>query len=341
MIAYMDHSCLRALLIGLGLVALGCNGDVSSMSADPSDASTVATDSAKAVSDARAEEQGLNVDRSDPQLYDLELDPKSLDPSTIDSLRSQYALLDTQVAPIGQLVFFLPGANNSPGDWRNHGRKLASFGFHVLIPHYNNRWSGDGTCAGHGSSCYLDTRWEALTGEDVSDAIAISRADSAEGRVLTMLTYLRDSHPQGDWGYYLNDDGSLRYDRVVISGISHGAASTAMYATRRKFVRAVMHSGGPSRSADTSATPIDVWYSLAHTDDGSFAAISSGWESANMLGVITSIDDSQPPYGGAHMLKTSVSNCYPHCSTVVHSCSPPENMPVYDYEEAWRYMYGL
>lgn len=112
-----------------------------------------------------------------------------------DSLSTQYALLDTQVDPIGKLVIFLPGANNSPGDWRNHGRKLAFFGFHVLIPHYNNRWSSNGTCDGQGNGCSLDTRWEALTGEDASAAIVITRADSVEGRVLAMLIKLRDSHP--------------------------------------------------------------------------------------------------------------------------------------------------
>jgi hypothetical protein len=199
--------------------------------------------------------------RSDAQLREFELDPHVLDPTTADSLSLQYAQLDTRTEPLGKLVIFLPGANNVPRDWRDHGRKLAEFDFHVLIPHYNNRWSSDGTCTGMADGCADATRWEALVGEDTSAAVSIARGDSAEGRVITMLEHLKSADPGGDWGYYLESDGSLRYARAIIAGISHGAASAGMYAARRPFTRNVMHSSGPagSPSAD-KMTPLAAWY---------------------------------------------------------------------------------
>jgi hypothetical protein len=136
-------------------------------------------------------------------------------------------------------VIFLGGYTNPPVAWQAHGKKLAEFGFHAILPAYNNRWSG---CTG--TDCNANTRWEALTGEDVSTAIVASRADSAEGRVVTILKHLTTAHPGGDWGYYLDGTGNLLYDRIIIAGISHGAASTGLYASRRAFSRAVMHSGG-------------------------------------------------------------------------------------------------
>ena len=281
------------------------------------------------------------VDLSDPQLYEFELDPHVLDPTTVDSLEIQYAELDTRTQPIGKLVVFLPGANNVPADWQHHGQKLAEFGYHVLIPHYNNRWSTNGVCDNMPSSCALDTRWEALVGEDASSAIEISRADSAEGRVVTMLQHLTTAHPGGDWGCYLEADGSLRYDKMVIAGISHGAASTGLYAIRRPFTRAVMHSSGPAGDpSEAKSTPLTAWYAFAHTEDPSYAPIVGSWDDFGIPGAPTSIDGASPPYGDSHRLITSEATTYPHCSVAVHSSSPIVGNQ-YVFEPAWRYLYGV
>ncbi|HEX6244477.1 MAG TPA: hypothetical protein VFZ61_26345 [Polyangiales bacterium] len=306
------------------------------------DASAASTDSGTtrdaAVGDAAA---GPAVDRANPQLYELTLDPHVLDPSTKDSLSIQYAQLDTRAQPRGQLVVFLPGANNTPRDWRDHGRVLAGFGFHVLIPHYNNRWSSNGSCDGKGGSCADDTRWEALTGENSSAALEIARADSAEGRVIAMIRHLASANTQGDWEYYLSADGGLSYGMVIIAGISHGAASAGLYAARRPFARNVMHSGGPAGSAAGSKmTPLSAWYGFAHTGDDAFSAITNSWKGFMLPGEPTSIDGQAPPFGDSHRLTSSASSSYPHGSTAAHSSSPKDAAGKYVFEGAWRHLYG-
>ena len=280
------------------------------------------------------DDDGPDVDVSDPQLYEFELDPLALDPTVVDSIELQYAQLDTRAEPIGKLVFFLSGFTNTPASWRDHGRQLAGYGFHVVLPHYNNRWRCDGT-----PNCNEDTRWEALTGEDTSSIIEASPADSAEGRVITMLLHLRDEHPGGDWGYYLGDDDSLRDEQVIIAGISHGAASSGLFASRRPFSRAVMHSGGWGATGDTPATPIGSFYGFSHTEDEQHSGHLSAWESAGLLGAPTSIDDASPPYGDARQLITSAPSTYPHCSVAVHGSSPM-NGDDFVFDPAWRYLYG-
>ncbi|MCA9582797.1 MAG: hypothetical protein KC416_13450, partial [Myxococcales bacterium] len=282
---------------------------------------------------------GPTVDRSDPKLHEFGLNPKELDPTVKDHVSVQYAQLDTRATPIGRLVVFLPGYTNPPGAWRDHGRKLAEFGFHVMVPYYNNDWPSS-ACNGMGSSCNTDTRWEALVGEDTSGAVNVARADSAEGRVVTMLKHLRTAHPGGDWGYYLDGSDNLRYGRVIIAGISHGASSAGLYATRRPFARVVMHSGGAAGDSKDPMTPLSEWYGLSHTGDGQHAAHLSAWSNSKMLGSPTSIDGKTPPYGSAHQLITSEASSYPHCSVAVHSSSPPENTDTYIFEPAWRYMYA-
>jgi hypothetical protein len=278
---------------------------------------------------------GPNVDVSDPQLYEFELDPLVLDPMCVENLELQFAHLDTRAAPLGKLVFFLSGYTNVPSNWRDHGRQIASWGFHVVEPHYANDWD----CGDMGGTCNTDTRWEALVGEDVSPVIVASRADSAEGRVVTMLRHLAEVHPGGDWGWYLDENDELRYEHVIIAGISHGASSSGLFGTRRPFSRVVMHSGGWWEADDTSMTPVDQWYGLAHTDDPQYDGILSGWEASGMSGVPTSIDGMAPPYGDARQLVTSIANGYPHCSTCVSPDSPLMDGE-FVFDPAWRVMYG-
>jgi dienelactone hydrolase len=280
-------------------------------------------------------DDGPNVDVSDPQLYEFVLDPIELDPTVVANLELQYAHLDTRVEPIGKLVFFLPGFTNTPSNWRGHGIQLAAHGFHVVIPDYSNDWS----CGGAGGSCNEDTRWEALTGEAVSDIIDIGRADSAEGRVVTILRHLERVHPGGDWGYYLEDDDTLRGEHLIIAGISHGAASTGLYATRRPVSRAVMHSGAWWSVPGGSATPVDVFYALSHADDEQYAGHLDAWEQAGLPGVPTIIEDEPPPYGGSHRLVATTPNNYPHCSVCVSPDSPTDE-DGYVFDPAWRHMYG-
>lgn len=278
---------------------------------------------------------GPDVDVSDPQLYEFELDPAELDPTVVDNLELEYAHLDTRAEPIGKLVFFLPGFTNTPSNWRNHSIQLAGHGFHVIVPDYSNDWS----CNGGGGNCNEDTRWEALTGEPVSDVIDISRADSAEGRVITILHHLQRVHPGGDWGYYLQDDDTLRGEHLIIAGISHGASSTGLYATRREVFRAVMHSGAWGSVPADSVTPVDVFYALSHADDKQYAGHVNAWDQAGLPGVPTIIEDEPPPYGGSHRLVATTPNGYPHCSVCVSGDSPMDG-DGYVFDPAWRYMYG-
>lgn len=280
-------------------------------------------------------DDGPDVDVSDPQLYEFELDPAQLDPTVADNFELQYAHLDTRVEPLGKLVFFLPGFTNTPSNWRNHSIQLAGHGFHVVVPDYANYWS----CAGAGGSCNEDSRWEALTGEPVSDIIDISRADSAEGRVVTILRHLEQVHPGGDWGYYLHDDDTLRGEHLIIAGISHGAASSGLYATRREVSRAVMHSGAWWSVPDDSVTPVDVFYALSHADDEQYPSHVDAWEQAGLPGVPTTIELEPPPYGDSHRLVATTPNGYPHCSVCVSGDSPMDG-DAYVFDPAWRYMYG-
>lgn len=314
----------------------GTNSGPASSTTDPSttDPTSTSTDPTGDSSSTGADPDFPDVDVSDPQLYEFELDPEVLDPSVEDALALQYAHLDTRAEPLGKLVFFLSGYTNTPAAWRNFGVQLAGYGFHVVEPHYANDWTCDGS-----PDCNTNTRWEALIGEDHSPVIDISRADSAEGRVVTILEHLDQAHPGGDWGFYLDDAGALRYEHVIIAGISHGASSSGLFATRRPFFRAAMHSGGWGNVDETTMTPVDVMFGLSHMADEQHSGHLGAWESAGLPGMAVVADTMEPPYGDSHRLIVQTPNGYPHCSVVVSGDSPQEGGQ-YVFDPVWRYMYG-
>lgn len=292
------------------------------------------TDPMESSSSSGGESDFPDVDLTDPQLYEFELDPAVLDPTVEDAIALQYAHLDTRAEPQGKLVFFLSGFTNTPAAWRNFGAHLAGYGFHVVEPHYANDWSCDGS-----PDCNTNTRWEALIGEDHSPVIDIARADSAEGRVVTILEHLDEVHPGGDWGFYLDGAGGLRYEHIIIAGISHGASSSGLFATRRPVSRAVMHSGGWGNVDESTMTPAELMYGLSHVADEQHDGHLNAWESAGLPGVPVVADTMNPPYGDSHRLIVQTPNGYPHCSVVVSGDSPIVDGE-YVFDPAWRTMYG-
>ena len=283
---------------------------------------------------------GPQVDSSDSKLRDFAFTPGALDGDCNERCTdNEFALLDTRVAPRGQLVMFLLGGDNAASNWREHGRVLASYGFHVAIPAYYNY------CVDNGAACDAKPRWRMLTGENVSNVVQTTRGDSAEGRVVTMIKHLMTSDPGGDWGYYLNDDGTLKYDKVIIAGISQGAANAALYGRKVHVARIIMHSGGwntwGSWLPGAPATPATDQYVFVHTGDGYDSPQSlSVFTGIGVLGAGKSVDNAAPPYDDAHILTTSVSSGYPHIATVADNDSPKQGGQ-WVLDPAWRYLYGV
>ena len=191
--------------------------DAGEVDAGPADAGTL---------DAGPADSGvLVVDRSNPQLYQFQFTAAAADPDAGRALGNEMAALDTRVAPKGLLVVYLHGAG-APGTCGStaHGDFLAQRGFHVIGPCYVSDY-GVGNCGNDVGGCRL----EAFDGVDRSNVIAIMPPDSIEVRVVRMLQRLQTLNAKGDWQYFIVD-GKPRWDRIIISGISHGASSAGVIA---------------------------------------------------------------------------------------------------------------
>jgi|HubBroStandDraft_1064217.scaffolds.fasta_scaffold00577_11 hypothetical protein len=65
-------------------------------------------------------------------------------------------------------------------------------------------------------------------GRDVVGACRMMEFANTEASVKSTLTSLAQNYPTEGWGYFLNQDGSVRWSDVAITGMSHGATTAAV-----------------------------------------------------------------------------------------------------------------
>lgn len=293
-------------------------------------------------SDAAADAglSGPNVDRRMPQLYSYMFRPSDADPMATTVNATQLAYLDTRVAPQGRLVVYLHGAGTPTTCGSTaHGQLLASWGFHVISPCYESNY-GVGNCGNDIAGCRL----EAFDGVDHHPFVNITPPNAIERRVVKAIELLQRRNPQGDWQYFLQG-GSPRWDRIVISGISHGGSSTGVIAQVRPVERAVMLSGpldsGQAWLTRTGMSAPEKFWGFSHTADSQHMGHLAAFASLMVPGRPTSVDTGASPWAGTHRLITSAMTTDGHGSTQAGGSSPRDAMGRYRFEPVWRLMYGV
>lgn len=259
----------------------------------------------------------------------------------------QHAVVDTRVPARGQLVIWLMA--HKPELFE----RISSYGLHGIQVHYANGWFGlidakdrdDGTSLGK-------IRLEAATGEDHSPIVEIPKPDGIHQRALQFVKWLAQENPQGNWQQFLNDDQSdLIWDKVILSGISHGSTTAARFAKHQKVARVVMFSGPrdqyESWQGFPSATPTNRYFGFTHVLD-------TGWEGDHycrswlMLGLakygpIVNVDENEAPYGNTRRLVSTadVRNDAKraHSGSVPGGAAPKGADGKYLHEDVWKYLF--
>jgi hypothetical protein len=260
----------------------------------------------------------------------------------------QFAAVDTRVAPQGKLVIWLMGHNGALFD------KLSSYGFHSIQVHYANGWFGKlyGNKPPEDDLFLSKVRLEAATGKDFSKAVDIPEPDGMMERALQFVKWLDKKNPQARWdGFLTPDRKSLRWDRVIVSGASHGSTTAARFAKHQRVSRVVMFSG-PRDQYEVwqklpSATPENCYFGFTHTlDDGwKNDHYCRSWELLGLakFGAVTDVDQAKSPYGHSRRLITSanVGNNpgRAHSASVPGGAAVKDKKGAYIHEDVWRYLF--
>lgn len=259
----------------------------------------------------------------------------------------EHAAVDTRVAPRGKLVIWLMGHNGQLFE------RVNSYGLHAIQVHYANGWFGKLNKEPPPDDKYLGRiRLEAATGEDHSDAITIPKPDGMMERSFQFVKWLAEENPQGKWDQFLTSDKKgLKWDNVIMAGISHGSTTAARFAIHQKVDRVVMLSG-PRDQLETwytlpSATPTNRFFGFTHVLDGGWTAdhYCRSWEllGLNQYGPVVNVDQVPPPYENSRRLITDAD--VKKDDKRAHSASQPGGAAIKDaagkfvHEPVWKYLF--
>jgi hypothetical protein len=195
-------------------------------------------------------------------------------------------------------------------------------------------------------------RLEAATGEDHTKLIDIPKPDGLMERSYQFVKYLDQKHPEGNWKQFLSRDGKgIDWEKVILSGASHGSTTAARLAKEIKVARVVMFSGPRDQTEKwqslRSATPPERFFGFTHTLD-------DGWKNHHYcrswlvlglhhFGPIVNVDEARPPYSNTRRLITSadVGNNpdRAHGASAPGGSSPKGKNSAYLYEDVWKYLF--
>jgi hypothetical protein len=231
--------------------------------------------------------------------------------------------------------------------------RLADYGLHAIQVQYARSWFS--ICCQEkpvGPHCRGNIRLEAATGQDFSDEVSIPKPDGMMERAYQFVKWLERTNPEGNWGQFLNTDRSgLNWDKVIVSGSSHGSTTAARFAKYVKVSRVVALCGPRDQyqawQALPSATPANRYFGFSHVLDGGWKAdhYCRSWEllGMNQFGPIVNVDKSKPPYQNTRRLITDFD--VGGNEKIAHSSVQPGSRAFkgkdgrYMHEAVWRYLY--
>lgn len=281
-----------------------------------------------------------------------ELDPRARPHPEIDFIFEkdgkpqdvQNASVDTSVKPRGKLVIWLMGHNDALF------QRLNSYGLHAIQVHYANKWFGQ--LKPKDRHARGNVRLEAAIGRDVSDQIDIPQPDSMMERSYQFVKWLAKEHPAGKWDQFLNKKGQgLDWEKVIISGSSHGSTTAARFAKEVMVDRVVMLCGPRDQDQDwqalPSATPANRYFGFSHVLDGGWSGdhYCRSWELLGLheFGPIVNVDSAKPPFENSRRLISS-ADVGGDANKAHSAVTPGKNSPkaadgTLAYESVWQYLY--
>ena len=260
----------------------------------------------------------------------------------------EHASVDTRVESVGKLVVWLMGYPPALFE------RVNSYGMHAIQVHYANGWFAKfGSGAPPADTQTLGKiRLEAATGEDVSPLVEIPKPDGMMERAFQLVRWLSEKNPEGKWAQFLNSDRSgLDWEKVVITGASHGATTSARFALHKRVGRVVMFCGPRDQYEDwqglESATPKERFFGFSHVLDGGWKDdhYPRSWQLLGLhrFGPLVDVDKEQPPYGHSRRLITAADVAgdakRAHSGIVPGGGAMKDAGGQFVHEAVWKYLF--
>lgn len=244
----------------------------------------------------------LNINSAAAANKQITFTAKQLDPmagtSTPDTnaTAQQHGFVDTRKPKIqGKLVMTLGGIGTCCGQG-GIGGFAVGLGFHEMAIAMQTKESSapeeykkvpEAMRTDEQNRQMGDARMEAWDGKDRVSWLNINEHDSFAYRAALGIKYMQEQDPGGDWEYFLNADGSVRWSDVYLVGYSYGSQTLAVVAKYVRIGRGIATSGPVDEGFPnatwikaTSATPLDRMIALigaSNIDSKVTTTTSAGW----------------------------------------------------------------
>jgi hypothetical protein len=268
-----------------------------------------------------------------PTVYEIK--PSDTDPHIRQFDDPNYVVADLQDKSPAQLAVFLSGTHGKPSNARLLLHVIAEQGYRVIGLTYNDDPAVVEVCARNPSpACSGKFREKRIFGTGVASPVQNSEAESIVARLVSLIRYLAQNHPDETWGDYLLGN-EPNWSRIVVSGLSQGAGMAAFIAKREKVARVVLFSSPWDYQkssqrlapwiAEPSATPVDRWFAEFHRRENTAALIAQAYRVLNIPPEHIRIFDRDLPK-----------------DSPIHGDNPyhPSVIRVPEYAEDWRFLYG-
>jgi hypothetical protein len=236
---------------------------------------------------------GLASWRARAQAVVYRISPSATDPQiTRFNVAENWVFYNQRASASADLFLYLPGTspteNGQPFDhFQQFFRTATDAGYNVLALQYDNHPAVAQLCPRvPDPSCAGAVREKRAFGDNVTQIIDDTPAESILNRLVKALEYLVAQHPDQNWGRYLSGQ-TPNWSRIAIGGHSQGAGMAAYIAKRVEVARVVLLSGPwdfsmPGRVASPwlsmpSATPPNRWYALYHVQERAADALRNAY----------------------------------------------------------------
>ena len=254
-----------------------------------------------------------------------------------------YIIFDSTRARSADLLLFMTGTGGNPENVSDFLEVAAGQGYRVIALAYNDVPAVVAVCPRDPDpGCSAKVRQKRIFGDNVTNLIDDSPAESIVNRLVKLLVKLDHDHPAEGWSEYLVGD-KPRWERIVVSGHSQGAGMAAYIAQRNRVARVVLFSSpwdyygrtqqiAPWVLDGPRATPSDLWFGAYHEKENTASLIAREYEALRIPALHVRAFKLEPT-------RLVGPNPY-HISMVGNRVTPRDAQDAPAYAEEWKFLVG-
>ena len=234
-----------------------------------------------ALTSSVATAQGGGPLQPDPDRIVYAIAPHDTDASINRFDSNNLVIYRHSTAANAPLLVFMPGTGGTPASARLFMDLASKVGYRVIGLMYDDTPAVNVVCPPvPDPKCSESFRQKRIYGDNVTNIIDDTPAESIVARLTKLLDYLNAHYPNDGWAGYLAD-GKPNWARIAVSGHSQGAGMAAFIAKDHEVYRVVLFSSpwdfyNPGRqarnvafqTAGDSARPLVCGVSRARTGCG-------------------------------------------------------------------------